>query len=303
MSKSNNQRVITAIWMMAIFIPFIVLGGWFFYGFCIAAAIIGTFELTRIRVNKSGLSKNFLFLVPILSAGFPIIVGYLDMTHGISYNVLFLYLILICLILFILPLFSKTLKMTDSFYFVGSILYCGGGFTILAFVRNIDIYSSLNLHIGSLDMNAGGLGIFAYVYFTTLMTDVGAYEIGRRFGKHKLIPSVSPNKTIEGSIGGSAFGTILGSVLLILFEVFFDLQLLPIDQLWIRIILIVLITFVLTIFIQLGDLVASKLKREYEIKDFSNLFPGHGGMMDRFDSALVAFAIFFVILCLAGYII
>lgn len=303
MSKSNNQRVITAIWMMAIFIPFIVLGGWFFIGFCAAAALIGTFELTRLQVNKNGLSKNFLFLVPILSAGLPVLVGYLSMTHAISYNILFLYIVLVVLLLFILPLFSKNMQMTDSFYFVGSILYCGGGFTLLSFIRNIDFFTTLNLHIGSLSLYSGGLLVYAYVYFTTLMTDVGAYEIGRRFGKHKLIPAVSPNKTIEGSIGGSLFGTILGSVALILFEVFFDLKLLPIDQLWIRILLIIVITFVLTIFIQMGDLIASKLKREYGIKDYSNLFPGHGGMMDRFDSALVAFAVFFIILALAGYIL
>ena len=303
MRKSSSQRVITAIWMMAIFIPFIFLGGWFFYGFCCAAALIGTFELTRIHVNKHNLNKNLLILVPLLSAGLPILVGYLDMTNAIRFSAVMLYLVLAVLILYILPLFSKNMKMTDAFYFVGSILYCGGGFTILSFVRNIDIYTSLNLHIGTLDLCASGLFIFGYVYLTTLMTDVGAYEIGRRFGKHKLIPEVSPNKTIEGSIGGTVFGTVIGSTALILLEVFFDFKLLSIEALWVRILLIILITFVLTIFIQMGDLIASKLKREYEIKDYSNLFPGHGGMMDRFDSALVAFTVFFIILAIAGYIL
>ena len=93
-------------------------------------------------------------------------------------------------------------------------------------------------------------------------------------GKHKLAPTISPNKTIEGSIIGSLMGTMMGSA--------FYYNIIDKSNLW----LVILISFILTILAQIGDLFFSSIKRSYKIKDFSNLIPGHGGVLDRLDSVL-----------------
>ena len=112
-----------------------------------------------------------------------------------------------------------------------------------------------------------------------------AYFGGKSLGKHKLIPTVSPNKTIEGSVIGSLFGTISGTAFAILvLGKTFSLE-------------TIIVTFVLTIVGQMGDLFFSSIKRHYEVKDFSNIIPGHGGILDRVDSLL------FVILAYILYII
>ncbi|OPJ57125.1 phosphatidate cytidylyltransferase [Alkalithermobacter paradoxus] len=110
------------------------------------------------------------------------------------------------------------------------------------------------------------------VFIIAWMTDTFAYFSGYFFGKHKLIPQVSPKKTIEGSIGG-----IVGSILsCIVFAYIVDVSILHIT----------IIGFLGSILAQLGDLFASSIKRFIKIKDYGKLIPGHGGILDRFDSIL-----------------
>ena len=114
----------------------------------------------------------------------------------------------------------------------------------------------------------------------TFGCDTGAYFLGVTFGKHKLCPRLSPKKSIEGSIGGIVVGTVLAS----LFGHFFGINM--------NIMNMILVSFVLTITGQIGDLTFSSMKRMFNIKDFSNLLPGHGGLLDRFDSLLFNSMIF-----------
>lgn len=124
-------------------------------------------------------------------------------------------------------------------------------------------------------------------YLTTavtlcFVTDIAAYLIGRSFGRHKLIPSVSPNKTVEGSLAGVVFAllfTLIGGVLAGYFEVF------TVDygKLCIYAVAASLVG-------EFGDLAMSVIKRICKIKDFGNLFPGHGGILDRFDSHMFTVA-------------
>lgn len=132
---------------------------------------------------------------------------------------------------------------------------------------------------------------------------MGAYQVGIMFGKHKLCPTISPKKTIEGSIGGSISGMIFGSASLIIGEKILNFSLLNIENSVIKILCIALISLVLTIIAQFGDLVASKLKREYDIKDYGFIFPGHGGVMDRFDSLIMTGSFLFLILSMLGVIL
>ena len=108
------------------------------------------------------------------------------------------------------------------------------------------------------------------------ITDSGAYLIGRKLGKHKLAPHVSPNKTWEGSIGGSLVSVIVVGLYLAFSPVKFAYGL-PI---------MLLLTVVLSVGGQIGDLIESAFKRHYGVKDSGRILPGHGGILDRFDSLL-----------------
>lgn len=152
-----------------------------------------------------------------------------------------------------------------------------------------------------------GVRFIVYMLLITTATDIFAYLFGVRFGKHKLAPHISPKKSWEGAIAGTVFATIIASSFALFYGFFFqtgtvlgDLlnsggQITLLDNFsslgertprWVQGLIIVPITMLASIFAQIGDLVASRLKRTYNIKDFGNILPGHGGLLDRFDSVL-----------------
>ncbi|MBQ9124591.1 MAG: phosphatidate cytidylyltransferase [Acholeplasmatales bacterium] len=160
-----------------------------------------------------------------------------------------------------------------------------------------------------------GVRFIAYLLLITVCTDIFALVFGLNFGKHKMAPVISPKKSWEGAIGGSAVAVIVGFLFIYLYPHFssafheegsisFFAGVLPYDSFteFGKICFIILLTTGISICSQIGDLVASKLKRTYGIKDFSNLFPGHGGVLDRFDSALFSSVIFVIfILIMVSY--
>ena len=152
-----------------------------------------------------------------------------------------------------------------------------------------------------------GVRFIVYMLLVTAFTDIFALVFGMKFGKHKLAPIVSPKKTWEGAIGGSLVATIVGFLFLLLYKYispyFHDGQTIEFftgvfakDYVYDKKVHYIFFILLLTLFMsccgQIGDLVASKLKRSFEIKDYSNIFPGHGGVLDRFDSALFTSATF-----------
>ncbi|HLT00223.1 MAG TPA: phosphatidate cytidylyltransferase, partial [Acholeplasma sp.] len=164
-----------------------------------------------------------------------------------------------------------------------------------------------------------GVRFIVYVFLVSAVTDIFAYFFGMAFGKHKMAPRISPKKSWEGAIAGTIIGTVVASAFAIFYGVIFTKEgflghiLNPSDfqtifdnfsslgqqPLYIQTLIIIPITFLGTIAAQIGDLVASKFKRTYQIKDFGNIIPGHGGVLDRFDSiifiGLLFLSIFIVI--------
>lgn len=118
------------------------------------------------------------------------------------------------------------------------------------------------------------------IVFATYGSDTGAYFIGRTFGKHKMNPRVSPKKSWEGFLGGIVAGVALSYGV----SLFYSASINPT--------LNVLLCLLCPIFAELGDLCFSIIKRRYQIKDFSNLLPGHGGVLDRVDSLLINVLLF-----------
>lgn len=133
---------------------------------------------------------------------------------------------------------------------------------------------------------------------TALLTDVFAYFVGVKFGKHKMTPNLSPKKSWEGAIGGVVCTLIFMLFSLLLFEKVLAKQsfFLPV---WFYCITVVFIS----ITSMFGDLMASLIKRYYGVKDYSNLIPGHGGIMDRFDSVLLASPTMFALITIYGMVV
>lgn len=145
----------------------------------------------------------------------------------------------------------------------------------IAFMLLSIIYIGLGFHYFYETRDAeNGLTLIFYSLFIIWATDSGAYFVGKSLGKRKLWPEISPNKTVEGSIGG----VVCAIVVAILFGLLTDLGE--------SILQITLITIVLSVFGQIGDLAESAFKRHYGVKDSGKLLPGHGGVLDRFDSLL-----------------
>ena len=152
-------------------------------------------------------------------------------------------------------------------------VYCGYFPLHLQLLRDI---SSQQYH--------DGLGFVVMMFVAIMMTDIGCYYAGKRFGKHKLAPVVSPNKTIEGSIGG-AVSAVIGACIIGLFINYFFVEIpwyIPI-----------LVGFICTVFAQIGDLCESLIKRDAGVKDSGNSLPGHGGFLDRSDSFIFTIPIMY----------
>lgn len=126
-----------------------------------------------------------------------------------------------------------------------------------------------------------GVFFLIFAFFASWMTDIFAYFVGSKLGKHKLCPKISPKKSVEGAIGGVLGAVLLNLLLLFVFDKFFFEE-----QTALSYAVVAVLSVVLSVVSMFGDLAASTIKRNFGIKDFGKLLPGHGGIMDRFDSAL-----------------
>jgi len=142
--------------------------------------------------------------------------------------------------------------------------------------------------------NSIGFAMLMFLYAVVWGTDSAAYFSGKAIGGAKLIPKISPNKTWSGAIGGTLIGIVLGLFVLALLLDFhlFDFGF--------RSFIILVLAFILSLVSQLGDMGESWMKRHFNVKDSSNLLPGHGGFMDRLDGLIVASIVFYIIAALFG---
>lgn len=135
--------------------------------------------------------------------------------------------------------------------------------------------------------NRTGILYFLLLFNFACVTDIGAYFVGCSVGKHKLAPEISPKKTIEGAIGGIVCSVIGTIVICVIFGFILKAPL--------KIITLVVATPIFSVIGMFGDLFASVIKRHFGIKDYGNIMPGHGGVLDRTDSVLLiapAFVLF-----------
>ncbi len=265
-----KPRVKTAIFLVLFFGPVFVIGGISLDVVLGLLGLIATYEFFKMFSAKSIAPKVILIIEMLLSAVMFFLLTYYY-KELLELEWVFYALIFVVIIGALLLVLKDKFETDDFGRYLVSILYPVIGFSALSALRDLS------------------LGTIGFLFMITSMTDMFAYYIGINFGKHRLAVKISPKKSIEGAIGGIVFAVLLtvGYIYIIDLESIGNIDL----NIWVSIILIITIS----IFGQTGDLVASKMKRGYGIKDFSNLFPGHGGVMDRFDSAILASIILILI--------
>ncbi len=245
-----KTRTMTAIIAMAIFLPIVIYGGWPVLILAFLLAIVALKEVLNMKKIKLYSLPGIISLIALCLILSPQRSDLVQMQYQVPF------LIIMSLILLSHTVFSKNrFTFVDAAFCMLAVAYVGIGFMYFYETRH----------------NAG-LHFLLFALLIVWLTDTGAYIFGRLFGKRKLWPEISPNKTVEGFVGGILCSTIVAVV----FSIYYDmpLSLFP----------LLLVTWLLSLFGQLGDLVESALKRHFDVKDSGTLLPGHGGILDRFDS-------------------
>lgn len=246
-----KQRLLTAFIMLAIAVPVVFIGGLVFEVVLLGLTVIGFFEImtmARIRI-----------ISPEAIMGGIATVGLALPEHYNLKPLTPLLLLSVCaLLMLMITVFSEN---KFSFERVGvvcvAVLYVGLG----------------GRHI--MTIRSQGFLEIVFVLGAGFLTDAGAYFVGRAIGKHQLAPHISPKKSIEGAVGGTLIACVAAMVFSILYQPFGL-------HMWAS----MLLGLCISVASQFGDLVASALKRFYGVKDSGNIFPGHGGVLDRFDGTI-----------------
>ena len=252
-----KQRIISAIIAGVILIPILLIGGFVYDIAAIILALLGLKEFLNAREEKKELPIfinfiSYIILVLLVVTG----INKSNMIFTMDFKIISA-LIMVFLFPTVLYHDKKVYNIIDAFYLLGGVFFLGVSFSLLIIYRNISLL------------------LLIYLFSITIITDTYAYLIGRLIGKHKLLESISPNKTLEGMLFGTIFGTIIGTVF---YKLGIDMSA--------NTVLVICMTCFLSIIGQFGDLVFSAIKRYYNKKDFSNIMPGHGGILDRFDSII-----------------
>ena len=272
------KRAVTAIILVGYAFAMLYLGTAVHYGFLDALimsfAFVGTYEMYH-TFRKSEYKNSWGAPLLLCVAIYPLwyFLGYKGILIALSLS--------ICLALAVFT-FKAEMELKDLLATIFSLIY-PMAIASLAFAL-------------SREFPCGGTFAISFAIFLPVFSDTFAYLVGSTLGKRKLCPSISPKKTVAGAIGG-----LLGSVLCaVTFFLLFDLYaVIPVgyvsfsDSVAVRAVVFVVLGIVGGVLAEIGDLAASRIKRTMNIKDFGNIFPGHGGVLDRLDSILFTLVMFF----------
>ena len=311
-------RVITAIVMAAICFPCLFFGSWFFFALIAVVCLFCGYELVHITKLSKKLKTAVYIITIILVLGICYYVffkniilaaksGDTDLINYLYRNIATIdlseMLIMFAAAIFFVICFSvEEFKIAHVFYLLSMVIVIPLGLQSFLFLRYLPFSNGVvageTVGLGFVGVTDTSTWIFKYfqssflllyVVIGVFMNDIGAYFTGMLFGKHKMNPRISPKKTWEGFYGGIAI-SIISSMLWALLLSAGGYPILPIldHNHWY---FVLIISILLPIFGDLGDFVFSAIKRHFEVKDFSRLLPGHGGMLDRIDSLLFASAL------------
>ena len=261
-----TKRVLSAIAMVLIFVPLLFVGGLPFNIFMSILGLCALYELIHMKESKKRLPlliKLFAYVMVIFFTFSS--TNVIDFQFSLDYRIMS-----VIIFAFLSPLVfinnREKYSINDALYLISSVLFIGLSFNLIIVTRNYD------------------LKYIIYLLLITTITDTFALFTGMLVGNHKLT-SISPKKTYEGMIGGTFMGTFVAVA-------FYQTVINPNMSL----VFIIFVTVMLSLVGQIGDLVFSAIKRYYNKKDFSDLIPGHGGILDRFDSMIFVVLAFIIVL-------
>ena len=263
------QRTVTALIGLPILIVIVSLGGPWLRFALLLLSLLGLYEFYRALSMK---------ILPIHFSGFIFAALYYFFVVGYEAHdyllVTFSAFILLCLAITVIQ--YQKITLADCLITVSGFFYVAFLLSFIYFVRVNSVY-------------------FVWIIFISASaSDTFAYMVGRMWGRHKLSGTPSPGKTVEGCVGGVVGAALVGFVYGQL-VVFFAGVTHPI------VLNAMLISVVGAVFSQFGDLFASAIKRSVGIKDFGQILPGHGGVLDRFDSIIVSAPVVYMVIIGIGH--
>ena len=264
-NKSFVTRLCSGIVLVALILATVVTGGYVLFGFNFLISMLAVYELYKVL----GIEKT----VPGIT-GYVALIGYyaLIFTDKTQYTFMLIIVFLICLLaeyVFMFPKF-KTEQISNALM---CMLYGGVLLSYIYLIRN---------------GNNGAYTVWL-IFLCSWASDTCAYVAGVAFGKHKMAPVLSPKKSIEGAVGGVIGAALLGAIYAAIFSSHINLSVHPV-------IAFAIICAVGALISMVGDLAASAIKRNHGIKDYGKLIPGHGGIMDRFDSVIYVAPIIWILI-------
>lgn len=249
-----KQRIISGIILAAIGLTALFCGGFPLWFLIALISCFSMFELYR-AADVHNDKRTWIC--------YPVVIAFLLFCKKLTVPVVIIDIVVISIMTVYVLVFPK-IRFSPSFIIPLAVFYIGVLAGNIYLIRSLDdgIYYSLVYLIGCCG------------------TDIFAYFVGSKFGKHHPFPVLSPKKSTEGCIGGLLISTVIGLIIAIIMK---------------KSITIALVLHLLVgVFSEIGDLAASGIKRQYGIKDYGNIIPGHGGLLDRFDSTLFAGGIIFI---------
>ncbi|GAA0495813.1 phosphatidate cytidylyltransferase [Salinibacillus aidingensis] len=259
-----KERVLTAIIALLLFVPIVIYGQWLFQLVIYLLASVSLLELLKMRnipIISWPTTISMLSLWILLYDSSMLPITFLENYSKLEWLALGVFVLLGYMVLK-----KNTFTFEDTGFLATSIVYVGIGFYCLMLARE------------------SGLEYLLYVLVVIWATDTGAYFVGRSLGKRKLWPNISPKKTVEGFIGG----IILACVVAVIFQFIYAIG----DY---SVLSMIGITIIASMVGQIGDLVESAIKRTYDVKDSGKILPGHGGILDRFDSLIFMLPVLYFI--------
>ena len=266
-----KQRIITAVVAFFVLLPVLIFSDTFIFPLGLAVcAVLSVWEIFACV----GLKNAWLFTAPmyVLGAAFPFLIRYLP-DRDLLAPIAICAAVVWTLYAFTVLIFSHGKYPLEAVFVASfSLFYIFIGFNAILFIH---------------DCEPGGKYLYYICFLGAWITDIFAYFCGRAFGKHKLIPDVSPKKTVEGSIGGTVFCILVMVIFGFVVEKL-------VSEISANLLIFAVAGVLIAAVSQIGDLSMSVIKRKYGVKDYGFIFPGHGGVLDRFDSVIAVSALLMV---------
>ncbi len=267
-----KTRILTALVMAVVGIPLLIFSQYIIYP--IAAGILAVFSIYEMS-GVIGVRKNLALTDPayIVALITPIFAYFFS--HRVTDFIFIALLVIVAVMLYMFGyavVMRGEVKFADVATHFTTFTYITVAFNAITLVRYLPY----------------GVYCFALIFVGSWVSDVFAYFVGCAIGKHKMIPEISPKKTWEGAVGGVFFTVVA----FLVYGIIISLVTTDVRPNYIVLAVLGLVLSVVSIF---GDLIASLIKREHGAKDYGYIFPGHGGVLDRFDSALAVAPVLFAI--------